>query len=166
MVQETVWRELLHFHRDSIRRVAWTLTLTCTQVWDLNRLLSGSDDALKRAYALPKRQQYRLAELLDPDTFTHYEFFLTKGYLAKKIWREASEEDIMKSFAIRWKILNFSWQLHAFWSSLDRGKETEIYWQVSDWDVLDSLVRFCRTGMVLSMTAMFNAHSLSRVSCA
>jgi hypothetical protein len=37
------------------------------QMWDLKRLLGGSEELLKRAQALPERQRYRLAEVLDPD---------------------------------------------------------------------------------------------------
>lgn len=72
------------------------------KVWDLARLLGDSPELLEKAQKLPKRQQYRLAETLDPDTFTHYEFFLTKGKMSeKKNWADASMDEIMKSTAIR-----------------------------------------------------------------
>jgi len=72
------------------------------KVWDLARLLGDSPELLEKAQKLPMRQQYRLAETLDPDTFTHYEFFLTKGKMSeKKNWADASMDEIMKSTAIR-----------------------------------------------------------------
>eukprot|EP00960_Hanusia_phi_P039979 754178-Hanusia_phi.AAC.4 len=86
------------------------------KLWKLERLLAGAPEALARAQKLPQEQQYRLIELLDPDTFTcvapiiavpltsphsHYEFFLVKGEVQKKNWHEASEEEIYSAKAIR-----------------------------------------------------------------
>jgi len=71
------------------------------KVWDLERLLGKDPDVLAKAKALPERQQWRLAEILDPDTFTHYEFFLTKGKVTKKDWNTASESEIHAAFGIR-----------------------------------------------------------------
>ena len=53
------------------------------KVWDLERLLGSDPEVLAKAKALPQREQWRLAEILDPDTFTHYEFFLKKGSLGQ-----------------------------------------------------------------------------------
>jgi len=71
------------------------------KMWDLKRLLGDSPELLEQALKLPKRQQYRLAELLDPDTFTHYEFFLSKGPVTKRDWRASSDEELFAASAIR-----------------------------------------------------------------
>ena len=71
------------------------------KVWDLERLLGSDPEVLAKAKALPQREQWRLAEILDPDTFTHYEFFLKKGKVTKKDWSAASEADMHQAFAIR-----------------------------------------------------------------
>ena len=54
-----------------------------------------------KAKALPQEEQWRLAEILDPDTFTHYEFFLTKGKVSKKDWTAVSEEELHQAYGIR-----------------------------------------------------------------
>ena len=71
------------------------------KVWDLERLLGKDPEVLAKAKALPLRQQWRLAEILDPDTFTHYEFFLVKGKVEKKDWVAASEKELHEAFGIR-----------------------------------------------------------------
>lgn len=71
------------------------------KVWDLERLLGKDKEVLAKAKALPLRQQWRLAEILDPDTFTHYEFFLVKGKINKKDWSAAPESEIHEAFGIR-----------------------------------------------------------------
>jgi glutamyl/glutaminyl-tRNA synthetase len=71
------------------------------KVWDLERLLGKDPEVLAKAKALPQRQQWRLAEILDPDTFTHYEFFLVKGKVEKKDWVAASEKELHEAFGIR-----------------------------------------------------------------
>lgn len=71
------------------------------KVWDLERLLGSDPEVLAKAKALPQRQQWRLAELLDPDTFTHYEFFLKKGKVTKKDWSAAPEAELHEALAIR-----------------------------------------------------------------
>lgn len=47
--------------------------------FDLARILGNTPELLERAQALPEREQYRLVELLDPDSVTHFEFFLGKA---------------------------------------------------------------------------------------
>lgn len=55
--------------------------------WDVERLI-GSDPALMaRVEGLSDRQRYRLIELLDPSTITHYEFFLARPPLPKPDWQ-------------------------------------------------------------------------------
>jgi SAM-dependent methyltransferase len=54
--------------------------------WELTRLLGKNPDLIARAETLSDRQRYRLIELLDPETFTHYEFFLARPPLTKSDW--------------------------------------------------------------------------------
>lgn len=58
------------------------------QVWDLDRLIGQSPELRDRAAKLTERQRYRLAEILDPSSFTHYEFFLSKGPLPSPDWAD------------------------------------------------------------------------------
>ncbi|MBE9028680.1 methyltransferase domain-containing protein [filamentous cyanobacterium LEGE 11480] len=58
------------------------------QVWDLARLVGQSPEVMERAAQLTERQRYRLAEVLDPASFTHYEFFLSKGKLESPDWTD------------------------------------------------------------------------------
>jgi SAM-dependent methyltransferase len=58
------------------------------QVWDLGRLIGQAPELVDRAANLTDRQRYRLAELLDPSSFTHYEFFLSKGPLTAPNWAD------------------------------------------------------------------------------
>jgi SAM-dependent methyltransferase len=55
-------------------------------VWDLDRLIGKAPDLMERANQLTDRQRYRLTEILDPSSFTHYEFFLSKGKLPNPDW--------------------------------------------------------------------------------
>jgi SAM-dependent methyltransferase len=55
-------------------------------VWDLDRLIGKAPDLMERANQLTDRQRYRLTEILDPSSFTHYEFFLSKGKLPHPDW--------------------------------------------------------------------------------
>lgn len=56
------------------------------KVWDLEALL-GNDPLLSlRSQRLSQRQQYQLAELLNPDFFSHYEFFLSKPPAHRQSW--------------------------------------------------------------------------------
>ncbi|MFU8884764.1 MAG: class I SAM-dependent methyltransferase [Cyanobacteriota bacterium] len=54
-------------------------------VWDPARLLDGA--LLERARALPERECWALIEDLDPD-ISHFEFFLSKGPLARTAWAD------------------------------------------------------------------------------
>ncbi|MFM2432400.1 MAG: hypothetical protein RLZZ511_3614 [Cyanobacteriota bacterium] len=56
------------------------------QVWELDRLIGKSPELQARAKDLSDRDRYRLAEILDPSSFTHYEFFLSKGALNPTDW--------------------------------------------------------------------------------
>lgn len=55
-------------------------------VWRLERLLGHNADLMERAQTLSDRQRYRLIELLDPETITHYEFFLGRSPLPRVDW--------------------------------------------------------------------------------
>lgn len=56
------------------------------KVWQLERLLGKTPDLIDRAKDLTDRQRYRLIELLDPETISHYEFFLARSPFTKTDW--------------------------------------------------------------------------------
>jgi SAM-dependent methyltransferase len=60
--------------------------------WQLERLLGKSPELMERAKLLRLRERYRLIELLDPETFTHYEFFLSRPPLPQADW---SSDDLL-----------------------------------------------------------------------
>ncbi|GAB4228511.1 MAG: class I SAM-dependent methyltransferase [Elainellaceae cyanobacterium] len=60
------------------------------RVWQLERLLVKAPDLINRAAQLSDRQRYRLIELLDPETVTHYEFFLGRPPLPYTNWSSDS----------------------------------------------------------------------------
>ncbi|WOB44873.1 class I SAM-dependent methyltransferase [Thermoleptolyngbya oregonensis NK1-22] len=65
------------------------------RVWDLERLLGKLPELMQRAEGLGDRQRYRLIELLDPDTITHYEFFLGRPPLEHYDW--SSDADLLSA---------------------------------------------------------------------
>lgn len=72
------------------------------KLWNVERLLAKDPAVLAKAKALSEREQWRLCEILDPDTYTHYEFFLVKGKTpSKKDWSAVSEEELHQAFGIR-----------------------------------------------------------------
>ncbi|MGB0561979.1 MAG: SAM-dependent methyltransferase, partial [Spirulinaceae cyanobacterium] len=58
------------------------------QFWQLERLLDRSAALMARGTALSERNRYRLIELLDPKSVTHYEFFLVRSPLERSDWSE------------------------------------------------------------------------------
>ncbi|HEY9851735.1 MAG TPA: class I SAM-dependent methyltransferase [Leptolyngbyaceae cyanobacterium] len=56
------------------------------KAWELERLFAKNPELMERAKELSDRDRYRLIELLDPETFTHYEFFLARPPLPKADW--------------------------------------------------------------------------------
>ncbi|NEO84796.1 MAG: class I SAM-dependent methyltransferase [Spirulina sp. SIO3F2] len=58
------------------------------QFWQLERLLGQSADLSSRGAQLSERDRYRLIELLDPKSVTHYEFFLTNPPLERIDWSD------------------------------------------------------------------------------
>ncbi|MBE9227187.1 class I SAM-dependent methyltransferase [Phormidium sp. LEGE 05292] len=56
------------------------------KTWELERLLGKSPELIAQAETLSDRERYRLIELLDPESFTHYEFFLARPPFIKSDW--------------------------------------------------------------------------------
>lgn len=69
------------------------------KVWQLERLLAKAPDLIERAQHLTDRQRYRLVELLDPETVSHYEFFLARPPLPKLDW--SSDEALLAAIPER-----------------------------------------------------------------
>jgi SAM-dependent methyltransferase len=61
------------------------------QLWDLDRLIGQAPDLIERSQDLDDRQRYRLIELLDPQSVTHYEFFLGRAPLPRQNWTADSD---------------------------------------------------------------------------
>jgi hypothetical protein len=55
-------------------------------VWQLDRLMGSNPELMERASQLDKWERYRLIEVLDPSTITHYEFFLSRPPLPRADW--------------------------------------------------------------------------------
>lgn len=55
-------------------------------VWDLDRLIGKVPNLVERSQHLSERQRYRLIEVLDPQTISHYEFFLARPPIPKQTW--------------------------------------------------------------------------------
>jgi SAM-dependent methyltransferase len=55
-------------------------------VWDLDRLIGKAPNLIERSQHLTERQRYRLIEVLDPQTISHYEFFLARPPIPKQTW--------------------------------------------------------------------------------
>jgi SAM-dependent methyltransferase len=55
-------------------------------LWDPARLLGNAPDLMERLQGLSELERYRLVELLDPESMSHYEFFLGKPPLARRDW--------------------------------------------------------------------------------
>ncbi|MGF1603794.1 MAG: class I SAM-dependent methyltransferase [Thermosynechococcaceae cyanobacterium] len=58
------------------------------KVWDVQRLIGKNPELLERSQRLSKREKYRLIEVLDPSSVSHYEFFLAKPPLLQATWAE------------------------------------------------------------------------------
>lgn len=69
------------------------------RVWDLDRLIGKAPDLIDRAQHLSDRQRYRLIELLDPETVTHYEFFLARLPIDRSNW--STDADLLKAIPDR-----------------------------------------------------------------
>jgi hypothetical protein len=60
------------------------------KVWQLDRLIGSNPELIKRTAHLDEWERYRLLELLDPDSITHYEFFLGRSPLPRSDWSQDS----------------------------------------------------------------------------
>lgn len=69
------------------------------KTWQLERLLGKNPDLMERAQQLSDRERYRLIELLDPESITHYEFFLSRPPLPKADW--SSDEVVLAAIPER-----------------------------------------------------------------
>lgn len=69
------------------------------KTWQLERLLGKSPELMSRAKSLSDRDIYRLIELLDPESITHYEFFLGRPPLPKNDW--SSDEVLLAAIPER-----------------------------------------------------------------
>jgi 2-polyprenyl-3-methyl-5-hydroxy-6-metoxy-1,4-benzoquinol methylase len=69
------------------------------KTWQLERLLGKNPGLMERAQRLSDRELYRLIELLDPETVTHYEFFLSRPPLPKADW--SSEQAVLAAHPSR-----------------------------------------------------------------
>ncbi|HAZ43667.1 MAG TPA: SAM-dependent methyltransferase [Cyanobacteria bacterium UBA11371] len=67
--------------------------------WQLERLLGKNPELMARAAKLRSREVYRLIELLDPESFSHYEFFLSRPPLPKADW--SSDEALLAAIPSR-----------------------------------------------------------------
>jgi SAM-dependent methyltransferase len=60
-------------------------------VWDLDRLIGKVPNLIARSQHLTERERYRLIEVLDPQTVSHYEFFLARPPIPKQTWQVDAE---------------------------------------------------------------------------
>jgi SAM-dependent methyltransferase len=58
------------------------------KTWQLDRLVGSNPDLMERAAHLDEWERYRLIELLDPESITHYEFFLGRSPLPRADWSQ------------------------------------------------------------------------------
>lgn len=65
------------------------------QVWQPDRLIGAHPDLMTRVQALGEWERYRLIELLDPSTITHYEFFLAKPPFRRRTWDR--DQDLLQA---------------------------------------------------------------------
>ncbi|MGG6263374.1 class I SAM-dependent methyltransferase [Leptolyngbya sp. AN03gr2] len=104
--------------------------------WEAARLFNHPD-LLEKAESLSDRERYRLIELLDPESVTHYEFFLGRGELPRSDW--SSDEALLQAiperspcmdgwesrclFNFDYQIINLSEEEFAFMKACD-GNQT------------------------------------------
>ncbi|MEM1370481.1 MAG: class I SAM-dependent methyltransferase [Cyanobacteria bacterium P01_H01_bin.15] len=58
------------------------------KIWQLDRLIGQNPELMERAETLNEWEKYRLLEVLDPPSITHYEFFLGKPPLHRETWQD------------------------------------------------------------------------------
>ncbi len=79
--------------------------------WEIDRLLN-SPELVERARHLSDRERYRLIELLDPETVTHYEFFLGRGELPRSDW---TDENLLNAIPERSPCMD-GWESHCLFN--------------------------------------------------
>lgn len=60
-------------------------------LWQIERVLGANPELCQRAAHLSPKEKYRLIELLDPSSITHYEFFLGRPPLPHHTWTELTD---------------------------------------------------------------------------
>lgn len=60
------------------------------RTWDVERVLGKDEELIKMAKGLGDWERYGLVECLDPESVTHFEFFLSKGPLKTYDWKDDS----------------------------------------------------------------------------
>jgi SAM-dependent methyltransferase len=83
------------------------------RMWEPERLLGKNPDLMERAKGLSDRQLYRLIELLDPESVTHYEFFLARGELPLSDW--SSDEALLNAIPERSPCMD-GWESHTLFN--------------------------------------------------
>ena len=83
------------------------------RMWEPERLLGKNPDLMERAKGLSDRQLYRLIELLDPESVTHYEFFLARGELPRSDW--SSDEALLNAIPERSPCMD-GWESHTLFN--------------------------------------------------
>lgn len=58
------------------------------RTWDVKRVLGSDEELCRLAEGLSERELYGLVECLDPESITHFEFFLTKPPLQRYDWKD------------------------------------------------------------------------------
>lgn len=58
------------------------------RTFDLERIIVSNPELLEQAKSVSERDQYRLIELLDPESVTHFEFFLSKPPFKRVDWSD------------------------------------------------------------------------------
>lgn len=61
------------------------------RTWDMKRVLGNDEELMKLAEGLSERELYRLVECLDPESITHFEFFLSKPPLERYDWKDDTQ---------------------------------------------------------------------------
>lgn len=83
------------------------------KAWELERLFGKNPELMERARELSDRERYRLIELLDSETFTHYEFFLARPPLPKADW--SSNEALLAAIPERNPCMD-GWPSHCLFN--------------------------------------------------
>jgi SAM-dependent methyltransferase len=82
-------------------------------LWTLDRLLSKAPDLIDRAQNLSEIETYRLIELLDPGSVSHYEFFLAKPPFEREDW--ANDERLLNA-GVELNPCNSGWPSKSFFN--------------------------------------------------